>query len=126
MSTPLLQERRWAIRVAFIQPLSARAQDNLKVWLHDLSATGARIALGEMLTLSSRCTLALPPELDSLTLSARVVWCTIFGGEQTAQGDRHLLYHSGLVFVDLTAGQKASLATLLGQLTPKGSLRPEG
>ncbi len=119
---PTPQERRWAIRIAFVRHPSARAQGTLKVWLLDLSATGARITLGELLEHGARCTLELPPDLGALTLAARVVWSAIFGGEQTAQGERHIIYQSGLAFVDLTAEQQATLARLLEQLTPKGTL----
>jgi hypothetical protein len=117
------QERRWAIRVAFIRHPSARAHGNLKVWLLDLSATGARITLDELLDHGFHCTLELPPELGSLALSTRVVWSAIFGGEQTVQGDRHIIYQSGLAFVDLTAAQQATLRSLLPQFTPKSTQR---
>ncbi len=123
MAIPQSQERRWAIRIAFIRHPSARAYGTLKVWLFDLSTTGARITLGELLDHGSRCTLELPPELGSLALSTRVVWSAIFGGEQTAQGERHIIYQSGLAFINLTAEQQTTLASLLEQLTPKGTLR---
>ncbi len=116
-----MQERRWAIRIAFVRHPSARARGSLKVWLYDLSAGGARITLDTQLSPSSYCTLELPPELGSLTLSARVVWSAVFGGEVTAQGERHIIYQNGLAFVNLTADQQATLAILLEQLTPKGT-----
>jgi hypothetical protein len=49
------------------------ARGTLKVWLVDLSTSGARITLDTRLERGSRCTLELPPELGSLTLSSRVV-----------------------------------------------------
>jgi hypothetical protein len=123
VAIPKPQERRWAIRVAFIRHPSAQVHGTLKVWLVDLSASGARITLDTRLDHGSRCTLDLPPELGSLTLSARVVWSSIFGGEQTAQGERHIIYQSGLAFVNLTAEQQAILANLLEQFTPRSTLR---
>jgi hypothetical protein len=125
VATTKSQERRWAIRIAFVRLPSARAHGSLKVWLYDLSASGARITLDTQLSLSTNCTLELPPELGSLTLSARIVWTAIFGREQTAQGERHTIYQSGLSFVNLTAEQRASLAALLEQLTPKATLRDD-
>jgi hypothetical protein len=118
-----MQERRWAIRIAFVRHPSARAHGGLRVWLYDLSAGGARITLDTQLSPGSYCTLELPPELGSLTLSARVVWSAVLGGEETAQGERHIIYQNGLAFANLTADQRATLAILLEQLTPKATLQ---
>ena len=86
-----MPERRGATRVGLLGRPTARAWDILEVWLVDLSLTGARITLGELLPHGSSCTLTLPPALGSLTLPARVIWSGIFGGEQTPEGERYLL-----------------------------------
>ncbi|MFI5339948.1 MAG: hypothetical protein ACHQ7N_08935 [Candidatus Methylomirabilales bacterium] len=52
-----------------------------------------------------------------LTLSARVVWSGLLGGERTPDGERHFIYQSGLVFVDLSTEQQAALARILQRLT---------
>lgn len=119
------QERRQATRIAMVGRPSAQARGTLMVWLVDLSATGARITLGELLPQGSSCTLQLPPALGGLTLSARVVWSAIFGAEQTPEGERHLLYQSGLAFVDLAPDQQATLTGALAQISA-GTLFPDG
>jgi hypothetical protein len=98
--------------------VSARARATQEVWLVDLSLSGARITLGDHLPQGSRCTLELPPALGSLTLSTRVVWSGIFGAEQTAEGERHVIHQSGLAFEDLTPDQQATLGGVLAQLPP--------
>lgn len=103
------QERRGAMRIAILGGARARVPAPLEVWLVDLSATGARITLGELLEHGASCVLELPPALGSLTLAARVVWSGVFGGEQTPEGERHLIYQSGLSFWDLTTSQQTAL-----------------
>ena len=117
------EERRRAARIALVGRPSARARDTLEVWLVDLSAAGARITLGELLQHGSSCSLQLPPTLGSLTLSARVVWSGLLGGEQTPDGERHFIYQSGLVFVDLSTEQQGALTRILQTVTtrPKGA-----
>lgn len=117
-----MQERRRATRIGFLRRPTARARDTLEVWLVDISLTGARITLGELLPHGSSCTLALPPALGSLTLPARVVWSAIFGGEQTSEGERHLFYQSGLAFADLPVKERATLASILADLSAAGGL----
>ena len=111
MREPL--ERRGATRVALVGRPTARVRDSLVVWLADLSTTGARITLGEQLHHGAPLVLELPPTLGSLTLTARVVWSTIYGGEQTLEGEHHTIYQSGLAFVGLTPEQQASLASIV-------------
>ena len=69
-----MPERRGATRIGLLGRPIARAWDLLEVWLVDLSLTGARITLGELLPHRSSCTLTLPPTLGSLTLPAQVIW----------------------------------------------------
>jgi hypothetical protein len=111
------QERRGAMRIAILAGARARVPAPLEVWLVDLSATGARITLGELLEHGASCVLELPPALGSLTLSARVVWSGVFGGEQTPEGERHLIYQSGLTFADLTTNQRTALTTIVERFT---------
>jgi len=106
-------ERRRAPRVAIVGRPTARARDMLEVWVADLSTTGARITLGELLHHGSPLVIDLPPALGSLRLAARVVWSTIYGGEQTLEGEHHTIYQSGLAFVGLTPDQQAVLARIV-------------
>ncbi|HSD50543.1 MAG TPA: PilZ domain-containing protein [Candidatus Methylomirabilis sp.] len=119
------QERRSATRIALLRRLSAQARGTHEVWLVDLSLSGARITLAEQLVQGSQCSLELPPALGGLTLSTRVVWSGIFGAEQTAEGERHLIYQSGLAFESITADQQATLGGILAQLTPGRILKHE-
>ncbi len=107
------QERRGAMRIAILTGARARVPAPLEVWLVDLSATGARITLGELLRHGASCVLELPSALGSLTLPARVVWSGILGGEQTPEGERHLIYQSGLTFGNLPASQQTALAGIV-------------
>ncbi len=116
------QERRSATRMALLRRLSAQTRGTHEVWLVDLSLRGARITLAEQLAQGSHCTLDLPPALGALTLSTRVVWSGLFGAEQTAEGERHLIYQSGLAFEGLSAAQQATLGGILAQLAPGGTL----
>ena len=117
------QDRRRTARIALLGRPSAWAKGALEVWLVDLSETGARITLGEMLPHGSHCTLELPPALGSLTVSARVMWSGLFGGEKTPNGEEHFIYQSGLAFVDLGPDQQAALAKILNRLSAHGKPR---
>ncbi len=118
----VVPERRGTTRVGLRGRPTARAWDLLEVWLVDLSLTGVRITLGELLPPGSACTLTLPPALRSLTLPARVIWSASFDGEQTPEGGRHLLYQSGLAFVALPEEERATLASMLADLRAAGGL----
>lgn len=50
------------------------------------------------------------------------MWSGIFGGEQTLEGKRHLIYQSGLAFTGLTADQQAGLASILERLAQREGL----
>lgn len=115
-------ERRGATRISLLRRPTARAWDLLEVWLVDLSRTGTRITLAELLPQGSACTLTLPPALRSLTLPARVIWSAIFDGEQTPEGERHLRYQSGLAFLELPEEERATLASMLADLSAVGGL----
>jgi hypothetical protein len=105
------------MRVAILAGARARVPAPLEVWLVDLSASGARITLGELLEHGASCVLELPPALGSLTLSARVMWSGVFGGEQTPEGERNLIYQSGLTFTDRTKDQQTALAAIVERFT---------
>ncbi len=114
---PESQERRRAARISLVGRHGTRSDASRDVRLLDLGTTGARIEIGELLHEGSSYVLELPPALGSLSLSARVVWSSIFGGKQTLEGEQHLIYQSGLVFVDLAADQQAALASIVQRLT---------
>jgi len=117
------QDRRRTARIALLGRPSAWAKGALEVWLVDLSETGARITLGEMLPHGSHCTLELPPTLGSLTVSARVMWSGLFGGEKTPNGEEHFIYQSGLAFVDVSPDQQAVLTKILHRISTHGKAR---
>ncbi|MFI5342403.1 MAG: PilZ domain-containing protein [Candidatus Methylomirabilales bacterium] len=117
-----MPERRSATRVGLLGRPTARARDRLEVWLVDLSRTGARITLGELLPQGSACPLTLPPWLGSLTLPARVIWSATFGGEQTPESERHFRYQSGLAFAELPEEERATLASVLADLSAAAGL----
>jgi len=117
-----MPERRGATRVGLLGRPTARAWDILEVWLVDLSLTGVRITLGELLPPGSTCTLTLPPALRSLTLPARVIWSAPSGGEETPRDDPHPFYQSGLAFGGLPEEERATLASMLADLRAAGGL----
>lgn len=118
---PESQERRQTARISLIGRQGSRADASREVRLLDISTAGARIELGELLHKGSSYALELPPALGSLAFAARVVWSSIFGGQQTTEGEQHLIYRSGLVFVDLTPEQEAALASIVERLAQKDS-----
>ncbi len=110
------QERRRGAIIPLFGRHGARTDATRGVRLLDLSATGARIGLGGPLQQGSSYALEPSPALGPLSLSTRVMWSGILGGEHTPEG-RHLHYHSGLVFVDVTPKQQAALARILERNT---------
>jgi hypothetical protein len=113
------QERRRAARISLIGRPGPRTEATRDVRLLDLSTIGARIEVGDLLHKGTSYALELPPALGTLSLSARVVWSSLLGGKQTTEGEQHLIYQSGLVFVDLTPDQQAALASIVQHLTDK-------
>ena len=107
MADPL--EQREVPRIALVGRPPARTQDGLVVWLADLSTKGARLTLTDQLHPGTTLTIELAPPLGTLTLSARVIWTTTYGSEQTPDGEHHALYQSGVVFLGLTPEQRTAL-----------------
>ena len=120
MAEPL--ERRGAPRISVTGHFGARARATLEVRLVDLSVSGARIEHDELLRPGSRCTFQLPPAVGSAILSARIVRSIVVGSTLMPDGDRQLLYQSGLAFLDVTPDQRADLEELLKRLTPGGGI----
>jgi hypothetical protein len=117
-----LRERRGARRVSVSGHFGARALATLEVRLVDLSITGARIEHGELLRPGSHCTFHLPPAIQSVVLSSRVVHSTVVGSTPMPDGDRQLLYQSGLAFLNVTPNQRAALEEVMKRITPGGGI----
>lgn len=117
-----LLQRRQTVRIPIVGRLAARARPSLDVRLLDLSLAGARIEHLDLLRPGLPCTLKVPAAIGSLVVSARVVWSSVIGSEQSPAGERLLRYQSGLVFVGLTAKQQAALVSILERLTPGGGV----
>ncbi len=115
-------ERRGAPRILVTGNFGVRARATLEVRLIDLSLKGARIEHDEMLRPGTRCTLELPPAVGAATLTARIVRSTVVGSLPKPDGDRQLIYQSGLAFVDVTADQRAALEAVLKRLLPEGGV----
>ena len=111
-------ERRKATRILVTGRLGARARATLNVRLVDLSRSGARIEHSGLLRPGATYAFELPPALGSLVLTAKVVHSRVVGTEPTPEGERLLLYQSGLTFVGITAEQQVGLAAVLEHLTP--------
>ena len=107
------QKQREVPRIALPQRPTARARATLEVRLLDLSLKGARIEHLNLLRPKAACTLELPSALGSVVLAARVVWSRVVGTEPSAEGERPLIYQSGLMFPQVTADQHTTLAQAL-------------
>ncbi len=114
------QERRGVARVVMREPLGGRARATLDVRLLDLSTTGARIAHRDQLRPGVTFALQLPPTLDALALSMRVIHSRVVGTEPRPAGAQILRYESGVVFLGLTEAQRTTLERLIAQLVPNG------
>ncbi len=115
-----LQERRGADRMIITEPLGGRARATLDVRLLDLSTTGARIAHRDQLRPGATFALQLPPTLDALALSMRVIHSRVVGTEPSPAGAQILRYESGVVFLGLTEEQRTVLQRLIAQRVPNG------
>ncbi len=109
-----LAERR-AVPRATLANTTVRVREGREVRLLDLSRDGARIEHLDLFRPGVACPLELPPPVGSLTVHARVVWCSVIGRKRQPGGEPHLLSRSGLRFADLTVAQDAALAWLLGE-----------
>ena len=109
-----LEERRAAPRATLPDQPAVRVREGREVRLLDLSRDGARIEHLDLFRPGAACPLELPPPFASLTLSAKVVWCSVIGRKRRPGGESHLVSRSGLRFAKLTAAQDAALAWLLG------------
>lgn len=110
-----LQERRATPRAALRDQPAVRVQEGREVRLLDLSRDGARIEHLDLFRPGVSCPLELPPPFASLSLPARVVWCSVIGRKRRSGGEFHLVSRSGLRFGKLTTAQDAALAWLLGR-----------
>ncbi len=115
-------KQRGAPRYLVADRLGVRAGATLEVHLLDLSLTGIRIEHQDPLRLGSVYSFEFPSTLGSLVLPVRVVRSTIVGSEERAEGDSHVRYQSGLLFVNLTPDQRVALAAVLVRLTSMSDL----
>ena len=96
--------------------------------LLDLSSEGARVEHPGRPPGGRVCFVDLPPVLGRVRLIGRVVWTQLQGGEQTREGERRLIYQSGVAFVGVTPEQRTALEAALAILktaenTPEGESR---
>lgn len=110
-------ERRQATRILVTERLGARARATLEVRLLDLSKSGTRIEHSGLLRPGATYTFELPPALGSLVLTAKVVHSRVVGTEATPEGERLLLYQSGLTFIGITAEQQVGLGAVIERLS---------
>ncbi len=110
----VLAERRAVPRATLADQPTVRVREGREVRLIDLSRDGARIEHLDLFRPGVTCPLELPPPFASLTVPARVVWCSVIGWMRQPGGESHLLSRSGLRFAELTIAQDAALAWLLG------------
>lgn len=108
-----VDERRAAPRTTLAGQPPVRAREGREVRLLDLSRDGAGIEHLDLFRPGAACPLELPPPFGSLTLQAKVVWCSVVGRKRRPGGESHLVSRSGLRFAKLTAAQDAALAWLL-------------
>ena len=106
-------DRRRVARITVPWHLTGPGAEVLLVRLLDLSAEGARIEHAGQLQDGVVCSVDLPPALGGPRVNAKVVWTRLRKGEQTFEGDRVVLYQSGLAFVGITPEQQAALAVAL-------------
>jgi len=118
-----LDERRAAPRTTLRDQPAVRVHEGREVRLLDLSRDGARIEHLDLFRPGAACPLELPPPFGSLTLPAKVVWCSVIGRKRRPGGDFHLVSRSGLRFSKLTTAQDAALAWLLGPQYQSSLLR---
>ena len=108
--TAQIPERRRIARLMVPSHLGGFEVESRLVRLLDLSAKGVRIEHPGHLHDGLVLFVDLPPDLGEVRLPAKVVWTRLRKGEQTFEGDKHVTYQSGLVFVGLTPEQQAALA----------------
>ncbi|MFI5342157.1 MAG: PilZ domain-containing protein [Candidatus Methylomirabilales bacterium] len=106
-------ERRRVARLTVPSHLGGFELEIRLVQLLELSSEGARIEHAEHLHEGLVCFVDLPPALGRVRLTGEVVWTRLHKGEQTFEGDKHLYYQSGLVFIGITPEQQTALAAAL-------------
>ena len=106
-------DRRRVARITIPSHLSDFELELRLVRLLDLNSEGCRIEHPGHLHEGLVCFVDLPPALGRLRLTGRVVWTRLHRGEQTAEGDRHVYYRSGLAWTGDTPEQRTALVAAL-------------
>jgi c-di-GMP-binding flagellar brake protein YcgR len=116
-------ERRRATRTTLPQPVPVRVRGQAaqEVRLLDLSLTGARIEHLGAVQPGSPCVLEFPAGRSPLALSARVARSRALGDREDSTGTPQRRYESGLMFVEVTPDQQATLARIVEWLTLGGT-----
>jgi PilZ domain len=109
-------DRRQVVRLTVPRRWGGGDLEQHLVHLLDLSALGARIAHRAPLHAGGIGYVDLLPTFGAGRLLGRVVWTRLRGTEQTLDGNRRVVYESGLEFSSLTPEQHAALATALATL----------
>jgi hypothetical protein len=112
-----MADRRRTARITFPRRLN---NPDLQLQLGrilDLSPAGARLQHADPLHEGIECLVDLPPMPERVRLTARVAWTRQHGSEHTLEGERHLIYQSGVTFTSVTPEQNAILTKVLEMLT---------
>ena len=118
-------ERRRVARLTVPSHLGGFELELRLVRLLELSSEGARIEHPGHLHEGLVCFMDLPPALGRVWLTGRVMWTRLYKTEQTFEGDKHVYYQSGLLFIGITPEQERGLAAALEMLKTVHDM-PEG
>ncbi len=110
-------DRRKHVRV--ILPSATRGSLNLAsgVRVFNLSPEGALIEHAARLSPGETCVLGLTSAGEELRLRSHVAWTQVYGGRRTGDGERELVFRSGLAFADMPKEVAASLRDYVALLS---------
>ena len=109
-------DRRQAARLTVPRRWGGGELEHHLVRLLDLSPQETQITHREPLHAGKIGYVDLPPTLEAVRLTGRLVWTRLRRIKQTPAGGRRALYESGLEFTSLTPAQQTALTTALATL----------
>lgn len=119
--TPKFKKPRKAPRVKVKGQIRGQLRLVIEAALVDLGTTGALVEHTHMAHPGMIYSLTLWTPFGELTLQARVVRSVIVRSRQTATGERELIYHSGVEFLNPTPQELEMVEGLIRAFASGGS-----
>jgi len=123
LSRYLREETSFATRIPFPRTITAVVQASIDALVADLSPLGACLEHRGQLRPDTECHLVLVSPDTSINLAAWIIRSHVVRVDRSPAGEADIVYHTGLRFARVTAGQEQELGALIAHCRREAHVR---